>query len=84
MVRARLRLIGRFLIEIKKIQPKIKNVRQVFDLQYYNDAIKAVHVIAQINPKTKVYECPSILVWEHSSKLLVNDLLLSIYTFVIL
>ena len=59
MIRARLRLLGRFLHEMQKIEPDIENFSNIYDPKYYDSVIKAVNVVAGYDPEENIYKAPS-------------------------
>ena len=59
MIRARLRLIGRFLLEIKKINLNITDFASVFQPVNYDSAIKAINIVARLNERTGKYGSPA-------------------------
>lgn len=59
MIRSRLRLLGRFLIEIKAINPSITCMVDVFDPQKYDNMVEAINKVAGLNNDTGLYGAPS-------------------------
>ena len=59
MIRARLRLLGRFLKELKKIKPKIENFMDLCDPEYYDSVIKATNLVVGYDAETGTYKSPS-------------------------
>ena len=59
MIRARLRLVARFLIAIKEIDPKIRDLAAVFDPKHYDSTIAAINVVARYNSENDTYDTPS-------------------------
>ena len=60
MIRAHLRLLGRYLITLKEIDPKITDFASLYDPKFYNTAVKAANIVAGLNETTNVYRAPSI------------------------
>ena len=59
MIRARLRLIARFLIAIQEIDSQIVDLTAVFDPKHYDAAIAAINVVARYNSKEEIYDAPT-------------------------
>lgn len=59
MIRARIRLLGRFLITIKNMNNEITDFSSVFHPKNCNDTIKAVHEVAGYDEKTNFFSAPS-------------------------
>lgn len=59
MIRARLRALGRFIIEVKKINPSVKELRHAIHPLCVNDVIKAVHAVGKLNKDSGRYEAPA-------------------------
>lgn len=60
MIRARLRLLGRFLIALKDLDNNIIDFSSIYNPIKYEQCIKAVHQLAQFDEKTWTYKIPSI------------------------
>ncbi|XP_036146109.1 uncharacterized protein LOC118646715 [Monomorium pharaonis] len=60
MIRARLRLLGRFLKAIKKINKNVTDFFSIYHPSIYDDCITAVNQVAGYNTSTKVYAAPSV------------------------
>ncbi|XP_072763370.1 uncharacterized protein [Anoplolepis gracilipes] len=60
MIRARLRLLGRFLIVLKALDNSIIDFSSIYDPIKYEQCIKAVNELAQFDEKTWTYKIPSI------------------------
>ena len=58
-IRANLRRLGRFLETIRNFDGSITDMASVFDPKYYNAAIEAVNVLAELDPDTQLYKKPS-------------------------
>lgn len=60
MIRARLRLLGRFLIVLRALDNSIIDFSSIYDPIKYEQCIKAVNELAQFDEKTWTYKIPSI------------------------
>jgi len=60
MIRARLRLLGRFLQAVKKINKNVIDFYSIYHPSIYDDCIKAVNQVAGFNASTKIYGAPSV------------------------
>lgn len=60
MIRARLRLLGRFLLAIKDINENIENFESIYNPKVYDDCICAINKVAKYNPEEKMYETPAV------------------------
>lgn len=60
MIRARLRLIGRFLIALKKIQPAITDFSSLYDPRFYDNCVSAVRVVTRYNAENNTFGAPSV------------------------
>lgn len=59
MVRANLRLLGRYLIALKDINNSISEFSDLYDPKFFDDAISAIHVIGGLDESTHTYKAPS-------------------------
>lgn len=59
MIRARMRLLGRFLIALKEIEPSIDNFTGLYHPKFYDSVIKAINIIAGYNAEEGTYNTPS-------------------------
>lgn len=59
MIRSKLRLIGRFLVEIKRINSVVTDFSSIFNPRLYDDVIKAVNNVALYNPDYQKYKSPA-------------------------
>lgn len=55
MVRARLRLLGRLLVAIKSLNPRITSFTDIFQPRHYDFLIEAVKKVAVFLPETKTF-----------------------------
>jgi len=60
MIRARLRLLGRFLATMKEIDNIVGDFTSIYDPQKYDLCVKAVNNLAQFDETTWTYKIPSI------------------------
>ncbi|XP_029174971.1 uncharacterized protein LOC114943500 [Nylanderia fulva] len=60
MIRARLRLLGRFLIVLRDLDNSIVDFSSIYNPTNYEQCIKAVNKLAQFDEKTWTYKIPSI------------------------
>ncbi|XP_067208798.1 uncharacterized protein [Linepithema humile] len=60
MIRARLRLLGRFLLALKSINKNIKNFESLYRPAVYDDCIHAINIVARYNDEEKIYEAPAV------------------------
>jgi len=60
MIRARLRLLGRFLQAVKKTNKNVIDFYSIYYPSIYDDCIKAVNRVAGFNASTKIYGAPSV------------------------
>ena len=60
MIRARLRLLGRFLNAIKSINPAIKKFSDVFQPRYYDDTIRAVKIVTGFDENLRTFAHPAV------------------------
>lgn len=59
MIRSQLRLLGRVVLELRKIDHRIEDLAAVFHPSFFNDLLQAVNVVANFNEKTQKYGSPS-------------------------
>lgn len=60
MIRARLRLLGRFLLAIKEINVNLTNFESIYHPKIYDDCISAINKVAKYNPEEKMYQTPAV------------------------
>lgn len=56
----KMRELGRLLLEIKKLQPTIRNMTQALDPQYFDLFVEATKIISKYNADTDRYESPTL------------------------
>lgn len=59
MIRSRLRLLGKFLFAMKKLNKNVGEFSDIYNPSYYDDCIKAVQEVARLNKDTNNYESPA-------------------------
>lgn len=59
MIRSRLRLIGRFILEIKNLDPTIKNLMQAIDPRRYDTVVEAIKIVSGFDEKNGNFKAPS-------------------------
>lgn len=59
MIRAHLRLLGRFLLAIKEINKNITDFESIYHPQFYDDVISAVNKVAGLDNDLGVYSKPT-------------------------
>ncbi|KYN06057.1 hypothetical protein ALC62_03000 [Cyphomyrmex costatus] len=60
MIRARLRLLGRFLLALKDINKNVENFDSIYRPKLYDDCIHAINIVARYNSEERVYGAPSV------------------------
>ncbi|XP_072750438.1 uncharacterized protein [Anoplolepis gracilipes] len=60
MIRARLRLLERFLIAVKEYRSNVTEFSDIYDLSMYDDCLKAVNKISHFDAVNKKYGAPSV------------------------
>lgn len=60
MIRARLRLLGRFLLVLKKINKNVKDFQSLYHPQIYDECISAINIVAGYNDEEKMYKTSAI------------------------
>ncbi|KYM98504.1 hypothetical protein ALC62_10782, partial [Cyphomyrmex costatus] len=60
MIRSRLRLLGRFLQALRKINKNVTDFASLYHPSTYDDCIVAVNEVAGFNTSTKIYTSPSV------------------------
>lgn len=60
MIRARLRLLGRFLITVKEYNSNITEFSVIYNPSVYDDCLKAVNKVADFDYINKKYGAPSV------------------------
>jgi len=60
MIRARLRLLDRFLLSLKNINKNVTDFESLYRPRIYDDCIRAINVVAKYNSEEKIYETPAV------------------------
>lgn len=60
MIRARLRVLGRFFISLKKINKNVEDFASLYQPKVYDDCIVAINDVAGYNEKDKTYRAPAV------------------------
>lgn len=60
MIRSRLRLLGRFLQALQKINKNVTDFASLYHPSTYDDCIPAVNEVAGFSTSTKIYAAPSV------------------------
>lgn len=58
MIRGHLRLVGRFLHELKRIEPEISDLAAAYQPKYFDQAIEAIQNVARFDPDDGEYGAP--------------------------
>lgn len=60
MIRARLRVLGRFLLALKKINKDVEDFKSLYHPKIYDDCISAINVVAGYDNDEKMYKAPAV------------------------
>ncbi|XP_077280471.1 uncharacterized protein LOC143907508 isoform X2 [Temnothorax americanus] len=60
MIRAKLRILGRFLLALREINKNVENFTSVYHPRVYDDCITAINKVARYNNEEKIYEAPAV------------------------
>lgn len=60
MIRSELRLIGRFLISIRKLNSNITDFALIYQPRHYDSCILATKDVAKFDPDTNKFKTPSV------------------------
>lgn len=60
MIRARLRVLGRFLLALKKINSNIEDFKSLYHPKVYDDYISATNVVAGYDNEENIYKTPAV------------------------
>lgn len=58
MIRGRLRLIARFLNELKRIEPQVTDLAKSYHPMYFDQAVEAIQAVARFNDDDNHYGAP--------------------------
>lgn len=53
MVRGYVRLIAKFMLQMKELNPEIKDFKMIFRTQYFEDVIKAIRIVSEYDERTQ-------------------------------
>ncbi|XP_011702592.1 PREDICTED: uncharacterized protein LOC105458763 isoform X2 [Wasmannia auropunctata] len=62
VIRAELRLLGRYLISVKKFNSNINDFASIYHPRHYDSCILAAKDVAQLNPNTNKFKSPSVAI----------------------
>lgn len=60
MIRARLRLLGRFLLALKEINSNVTDFKSLYQPKIYDDCISAINIVAGYNDDEKMFKAPAV------------------------
>jgi len=60
MIRARLRVLGRFLLALKEINKNIEDFQSLYHPKVFDDCISAINVVAGYDNKQQLYKTPAV------------------------
>jgi len=60
MIRARLRVLGRFFLALKDINKNVENFESLYHPRIYDDCIHAINTVAKYNHEKKMYATPAV------------------------
>ncbi|VEN42507.1 unnamed protein product [Callosobruchus maculatus] len=60
MIRANLRLLGRFLLAVQTINRNITELKDIYDPSMYDAVISALNVVGGFNKESNMYKAPSV------------------------
>lgn len=60
MIRARLRVLGRFLLELKKINKTVEDFQSIYQPKVYDDCISAINIVAGFDEEQQLYKAPAV------------------------
>nr|CAI5841915.1 unnamed protein product [Callosobruchus analis] len=64
MIRAKLRLLGRFMLEMRKLDGKIRDLATLLSPEYFDNVMIAINHMAGFNSNTNTYRTPVTAVFE--------------------
>lgn len=62
IIRARLRVLGRFLLSLKEINKDIKDFKSLYQPKMYDDCISAINIVAGYDDEKETYRAPTVVV----------------------
>ncbi|XP_071653728.1 uncharacterized protein [Temnothorax longispinosus] len=60
MIRARLRVLGRFLLALKEINKNIEDFQSLYHPKVYDDCISAINRVAKYDDEQQLYKTPAV------------------------
>jgi len=60
IIRARLRVLGRFFLALKKINKNVEDFQSLYHPKVYDDCISAINVVAGYDNKQQLYKTPAV------------------------
>lgn len=60
MIRAKIRLLGRYVLEMRKLSTEISNLKSTYDPKYCDATLKAISIVAKYNEATMSYSNPTV------------------------
>lgn len=60
LIRARLRVLGRFLLALREINNSIKDFQSLYQPKIYDDCISAMNMVAGYDEKKQLYKAPAV------------------------
>lgn len=60
MIRARLRLLGRFLLALRNSNNNIEDFQSIYHPKFYDHCIEAINVVAGYSDEDKIYKTPAV------------------------
>ncbi|XP_018372557.1 PREDICTED: uncharacterized protein LOC108767291 [Trachymyrmex cornetzi] len=62
VIRSRLRLLGRLLLTLRKINNDIDDFKSLYYPKFYDNCVSAINVVARYNDNEKIYETPTVAI----------------------
>lgn len=60
MIRARLRILGRFLLALREINKNIEDFQSLYNPRIYDDCISAINIVAGYDEEKQLYKAPAV------------------------
>lgn len=60
MIRARLRILGRFLLSLKEINKDIQDFKSLYQPKMYDDCMSAINIVAGYDDEKEMYRAPTV------------------------
>lgn len=58
-IRSHLRLLGRLILALRKLNPEINTLSDAYDPKFYNNVIDSINDVAELDYKTSMYKHPA-------------------------